>query len=298
MNLGRIATGTVLIVSLAAAGAGRAPAGAATTRNGMLAWSSGDTATSEIFTAKPDGSGVKQLTHNRVTDASPRWSPDGKQIAFYSEAGPRGARAELWVMNTDGSGARQLTRSGGMVVEGASWSPDGRQLVYAADYQLRIINADGSGDHPFVTGPGFFVFDPAWSPDGNWIAYAGRGPGGGSFDVHVVRLDGTGHRRVVSTRTASEYNPRWSPDGARLYFSQNQKGFHATVVDVDGTDLRSLTTAESSDPVPSPDGTRVAIYSCDGSAGCGAYALAPLGGPVTGPRLIADHAAADWQPLP
>jgi TolB protein len=74
---------------------------------------------SNVFTVRPDGSGVVQLTHNRggkVNNGLDSWSPDGKQIAFVSN---RTGTYEIYIMNADGSSARPLTR--GPEAHRAAW---------------------------------------------------------------------------------------------------------------------------------------------------------------------------------
>ena len=96
----------------------------------------GGKALDDVWTMKPDGSGLRNLTNNGEDweDYYPAWSPDGKSIAFFrsgimapSEGGPAG----LWVMDADGKNQRLVTaievfRAGGTPV----WSPDGQYLAY------------------------------------------------------------------------------------------------------------------------------------------------------------------------
>jgi hypothetical protein len=77
-------------------------------KNGRIAYMSNRDGDFEIFTMRPDGSGVKQLTRNRADDGIQRWSPDGKKLVFVSD---RGEDIEIFVMNADGSGIENLTRS-------------------------------------------------------------------------------------------------------------------------------------------------------------------------------------------
>jgi Tol biopolymer transport system component len=73
---------------------------------------------SNIYTVHPDGSGLKQITHEqaRINDKPDSWSPDGKQIMFVRET-PRSS--SLYVMNADGTGMTQVTH--GLHVHGGSW---------------------------------------------------------------------------------------------------------------------------------------------------------------------------------
>jgi Tol biopolymer transport system component len=80
------------------------------------------------------GIGAIQL---RGEGNSPRWSPDGTRIAFLSRGGNPDSRDKLWIMNRDGSQARQLTNEG--LFPGFNWSPDGTLIAY-----VRFVDIDTS----------------------------------------------------------------------------------------------------------------------------------------------------------
>ena len=98
-----------------------------------------------------DGSGQTRITNtpNPVQNVDPAWSPDGKQIAFFSDRDNPGIEEDLWIMNADGSSPRQLTFN--TVVDfSVDWAPDGSRLVFSQDVpggtgNLWLINSDGSG---------------------------------------------------------------------------------------------------------------------------------------------------------
>jgi Tol biopolymer transport system component len=81
----------------------------------------------DIFLLRPDGTGRRQLTNDLSKDRFPRWSPDGKRIAFYSD---RSGSYEIWTINRDGSGLHQLTATPGRHALFPLWSPDGKRILF------------------------------------------------------------------------------------------------------------------------------------------------------------------------
>src|SRR5262249_36270877 len=115
--------------------------------------------------------------------------PDGKRIAFTSK---RDGRAQIYVMNADGSGQRRVVADR-WSDQRPSWSPDGGRLLFTSfrnrdpnllgigNAEIDVVRADGSGLRN-LTRSRFWEGEPAWSPNGRRIAYAIRrdfGPGGG-----------------------------------------------------------------------------------------------------------------------
>ncbi|MFF5262702.1 protein kinase [Actinomadura viridis] len=116
----------------------------------LVYWSKRDGA-EQLYSLDPDRpeTAPTRLTRDGVRSVDPEWSPDGKMIAFTRGVYPNG---HLWVMNADGSGARQLTKGSAHEMD-AAWSRDGRWVAYTRgpyeSPELRVLRVDGTGDRPF-----------------------------------------------------------------------------------------------------------------------------------------------------
>ena len=152
------------------------------------------------------------------------------QILFVSE---RDGNAEIYVMESDGSGQTRLTDDPGEDRD-PSWSPDGTKLVFASDrdgdFDLYTMNLDGSGLTKIVDTEDDEAW-PVWSPDGTMIAFI-RGSVDSSWyrndsifvlmddpRLYVMDLATRGETRLGSS-IQSLYAPSWSPDGTRLAYHE------------------------------------------------------------------------------
>lgn len=163
------------------------------------------------------------------SQGNPNWSRDGRRIVFDNL---RGYRREIFVVNVDGTGLRNLTETLDRDEHAPVWSPDGTQIAYIGEGELSVMNADGSQPHTL----GFFNSQadrPAWSPDGAFILYS-RTTGtnyGMRDDILIVTADTGALRGTI--RHARD--GRWSADGTRVVFAGESGGiFHR---DVSGIDL-------------------------------------------------------------
>jgi TolB protein len=117
----------------------------------------------QLYTMNPDGSNVQRISFGEGQYGTPVWSPRGDQIAFTKM---QGGQFSIGVMRPDGSGERILTK--GFLVEGPSWSPNGRVIVYhrqdgsGRPTRLHSIDITGYNDRELLTP--MDASDPAWSP--------------------------------------------------------------------------------------------------------------------------------------
>lgn len=195
----------------------------------------------DIFTAKPDASGLKQLTNTPGYDAEATISKEGK-LVFTSM---RDGDLDIYTMDLNGKNVRRLTNELGYD-GGPFWSYDGRQIVYRshhpqtekdkADYlallkqnlirpttlEIRVMNADGSNKRQ-VTRNGKANFAPYFFPDGKRIIFASNlaDPKGRDFDLYLINVDGSGLERITYNDTFDGF-PMFSPNGKQLVFASNR----------------------------------------------------------------------------
>jgi len=198
--------------------------------------------TYDIYTARPDGSDLKQLTNTPGYDAEATISTDGKRIVFTSM---RDGDLDVYTMDADGGHVRRLTTELGYD-GGPFFSNDGHQIVYRAYhpktpeeiaryrqklaenviepnvFEIWVMNADGSNKRQ-VTHLGAASFAPYFFPDARRIIFASNvnDPGGRNFDLYVIKVDGTALERITYNDTFDGF-PMFSPDGHRLVFASNR----------------------------------------------------------------------------
>ena len=180
------------------------------------------------------------------------------QLAFVNGAD---SDAEIYVVNSDGTGATRLTTQPGADVNPA-WSPDGSRITFASqrDGNLEIYVMSANGTNPVrLTNVAASDYRPAWSPDGARIAFVSERDG--NAEIYVMNADGTNPTRLTSN-DAKDSDPAWSPDGRKIAFVSGRDGNgEIYVMTPDGSGLTRLTFRDLPDaqPVWSPDGTRIAF---------------------------------------
>lgn len=196
----------------------------------------------EIYTAKPDGSDLRQLTDNGAYNAEGTLSWDEKRIIFTST---RDGDIDLYTMNTDGTDVRRITNRIGY--DGGAWfSPDGKQIVWRAGYpetaadsadylnllhqglvrparvEVWVANADGSSPRQ-VTHLGGANFAPVFTPDGKKIIFSSNyeSPHSGAFDLFLINPDGSGLEKITTDPGFDSF-PMFSFDGKHLVWASSR----------------------------------------------------------------------------
>ena len=204
-----------------------------------------------VFLMNADGSGQTLLVHrSSVFDGEPAWSPDGTHIAFTSYVdGPFGAFGRIFIINVDGTGLRQLTPdvdpNAFEFDGGASWSPDGKRIVFTRSGMLYLINNDGTAFTPLPNEDG--AQNPAWSPDGRYIAYQALNAVGA---MRMRNPDGSNPVTISST-SEQQGNPQWSPDSRQIVFNRVVGAtLRLFTINIDGTGEQRLSFGSSEDDLP------------------------------------------------
>ena len=224
-------------------------------------------------------------------------------IAFRSE---RKGNTEIYLMKTDGSGAKRLTEDS-RVDNCLSWSPDGARITFGSrqggNYDIYLMNADGSGVFR-LTNHSASDACPSLSPDAARIAFSSYRDD--NMEIYVTNIDGSGQTWLTDD-PAADIAPSWSPDAQQIAFSSNRDGsdrdgdYKIYVMNADGSSLFRLTNnhpgiASDVDLAWSPNGTRIAFSRVfyDGTVTGGIYLIDAAGTGLVQLTHYGSHPA--WSP--
>jgi Tol biopolymer transport system component len=186
-------------------------------------------------------------------------APTGK-IVFSSASGV-GGKAQIWVMNANGTGRHPLSPAT-VYEDGPALSRAGGRIAFVRRGDIYVMSSSGSNVRRLTFSPAV-EGAPAWSPDGRWIAYSSYRAG--RSDIWKMRSDGSAKTRLTRT-VPLEDAPDWSPDGRRIVYAGPQA--RIWVMNADGTGRHAVTKnalgrGVAWAPAWSPDGRRIA-YEFDG----------------------------------
>ena len=191
----------------------------------------------DIYSVPITGGEAHALTSGGAWDMQPRYSPNGREIAFTSD---RGGGDNIWAMGRDGSAPRAITKEKFRTLNQADWAPDGNFIVARKHFtssrslgagEMWLYHRTGGGDGVQMTKARTKQKDtnePAFSPDGRYLYFSDDATPGGTFEyskdvngqIYVIqRLDRqTGEIDSFVTGPGGAIRPTPSPDGKSLAF--------------------------------------------------------------------------------
>jgi TolB protein len=228
-----------------------------------------------IFTIRPDGTGLIQVTHRGkvLLDTEPDWSPDGRWIAFYRVAADCSCKpTRIFKMRADGTHLTQISSDPSVDDVLPAWSPNGKLIAFTRFddavglVAVFVMRADGTHARQ-VTPSNYGGQAPQWSPDGSRLVFQGIKPGTNKGGVFTIHVDGTRLRRVTPSKLHAGGEPDWSPDGRWILFESHdgqERQDNLYLVHPNGTDLHQVTTSPEhvhqwGSYSFSPDGTMITV---------------------------------------
>lgn len=225
-----LALASVLAAAVGAEGATRTDQA----KNGEIAFSAAVHGVSQVFTVKPNGTGLRQITQGS-TEAGLyglSWAPDGTHLLY--SVTPNGVD-EIARSLVDGSDVSVLSPpcTGCFSDSDPTYSPDGTKIAFDRGFlpfdhpsaiPIFTMNADGSGLTQLTPkSASTFYFGPQWSPNGKWIAFVASSVARNLNAIEVMHADGSDVRRLTPFRLDAN-NPHWSPDGKLILFNADHGG--------------------------------------------------------------------------
>ncbi len=201
----------------------------------------------DIYTMPVAGGQATAINSGLAWSMQPRFSPDGTEIAFTSDAG---GGDNIWIMNADGSNARQITKESFRLLNNPYWSPDGQYIAARKHFtttrslgtgEIWLYHRDGGDGVQVVEKPSEQhqkeLGEPAFSPDGRYVYFSFDSTPGSTFiyaqdsngQVFEIRRHDleTGETVSFVSGAGGAVRPTPSPDGRYLAFVRRIRGVSA-----------------------------------------------------------------------
>ena len=235
---------------------------------------------SAIWMVPAGGGEPRQFTYGPKRDTAPRWSPDGRMLAFLSERD--GKKKQVYVMPSDGGEPRRLTDIT-LGCDEPVWSPDGTRLAFTA----RVGPDEPDETEKEKSQPARVITSLRYKANDGGFIYDRR------RHIFVAPLDG--EPRQLTDGDWDDGTPSWSPDSARLVFSSSRHDDRdydlvsdLWVVPAEGGIARQVTPGRGpcDNPAWSPDGRLIAYtgneYALDIGRNNRIFVISPDGGEPRG----------------
>ncbi len=178
----------------------------------------------DIYLLPIEGGKASSLTEGMAFDSHPKFSPDGKSIAFTSD---RSGSEALWVIDIDSKETRQLTKGTTDHIQSAEWMPDGEYLIVSkgiSNLKLYLVHKNGGAGVALAKAPDNTKnAEPAVSTDGRHIWFSRRS-GEWNYNAQLPQYQlftydrETGEATQRTNRYGSAFTPTLSPDGQWLVY--------------------------------------------------------------------------------
>ena len=209
-----------------------------------------------LYSVRPDGTGLTQLTSGTTSDEAVRVAPGGGPVVVSADTHEQCGHlywaqgVDLFTVSRDGSTVTRLTNDCPTSESTPAWSPSGGHIVFSRFGNLWSMRADGTGLAELTCDAAEDDYAPDWSPDGTHIAF-GRGN-------EIFVMDANGDNAHPLTQG---WSPSYSPNGNELAYAGTAPGSGQGIYvsKGNGTTARHLTSGYDLDPVWSPDGAEIAF---------------------------------------